>query len=42
VLALFELTPDGQPSPRQAWLAQIQRLEEELTALKALVEPMPQ
>jgi endonuclease/exonuclease/phosphatase family metal-dependent hydrolase len=42
VLALFELSPNGQPSPRQLLLAHIQRLEEELSALKAMVEQMPQ
>jgi hypothetical protein len=42
VLALFELGTDGQPSPRQLLLVQIERLEEELVALKALVEQMPQ
>jgi hypothetical protein len=33
VLALFELTPGGQPSPRQRLFAQIQRMEAELSAL---------
>jgi hypothetical protein len=42
VLALFELGPDGQPSARQRLLAQIQRMEADLSALKALVEQMPQ
>jgi hypothetical protein len=39
VLALFELTSDGTPSPRQFLLAQIQRMEADL---RALVEQMPQ
>ena len=42
VLARFELGTDGQPSARQLLLVQIQRLEEELVALEALVEQMPQ
>jgi hypothetical protein len=42
VLAMFELSPDGQPSPRQLLLVQIQRMEADLSALKALVEQMPQ
>jgi hypothetical protein len=42
VLALFDLGQDGQPSPRQLLLAQIQRMEADLSALKALVEQMPQ
>jgi regulator of sirC expression with transglutaminase-like and TPR domain len=42
VLALFELNPDGHPSPRHLLLAQIQRMEVDLNALKALVEQMPQ
>ena len=42
VLALFQLSSNGQPSARQLLLAHIQRLEEELSALKALVEQMPE
>jgi hypothetical protein len=42
VLAMFELAPAGQPSPRQLLLAQIQRMEADLSALKALVEQMPE
>jgi hypothetical protein len=42
VLALFALSPNGQPSARQVLLAHIQRLEEELSALKAMVEQMSQ
>jgi hypothetical protein len=42
VLALLDLTPDGQPSARQLLLAQIRRMEERLNALEALVEQMPQ
>jgi len=38
---MFELAPADQPSPRQLLLAQIQRMEAELTALKTLVEQMP-
>ena len=41
-LALFQLSDDGHPSARQRVFAQIQRLEAELSALKALVEEMPQ
>jgi hypothetical protein len=36
------VTLDGQPSARQLLLAQIQRMEERLNALEALVEQMPQ
>lgn len=42
VLAVFDLAPAGQPSPRSLVLAQIQRLEAEVSALKTLVEQMPQ
>jgi hypothetical protein len=42
VLVRFELGQDGQPSPRQLLLVQIQRMEADLSALKALVEQMPQ
>jgi hypothetical protein len=42
VLALFELTPGGQPSPRQLLLAHIQRMEADLSALNVLVEQMPE
>jgi endonuclease/exonuclease/phosphatase family metal-dependent hydrolase len=42
VLAMFELAPDGQPNPRPLLLAQIQRLEAQVSALKALVEQMPE
>jgi hypothetical protein len=42
VLALFELGQDVQPSARQLLLVRIQRMEEELSALKLLVEQMPQ
>jgi hypothetical protein len=37
-----ELGTGGQPSARQLILAQIQRLEVEVSALKALVEQMPE
>ena len=39
---VFELAPAGQPSPRSLVLAQIQRMEADLSALKALVEQMPE
>jgi hypothetical protein len=42
VLASFQLSNDGQPSPRQLFLVRIQQMEEELSALKVLVEQMPQ
>ena len=42
VFSLFQLSDDGPPSPRQLLLVRIQRMEEELTALKALVEQMPE
>jgi hypothetical protein len=42
MLALFKLSDDGQPSPRQLLRVCIQRMGEELNALKALVEQMPQ
>jgi hypothetical protein len=42
VLALFELGTDDQPGARQLLWVQIQRLEEDLSALKMLVEQMPQ
>jgi hypothetical protein len=42
VLARFELGTGGQPGARQLILAQIQRLEVEVSALKALVEQMPE
>jgi hypothetical protein len=42
MLALFQLVGDSRPSSRQLLLAQIQRMEEELSALKILVEQMPQ
>lgn len=42
VLAMFQLTADGQPSSRHLLLERIQRLDEELRALKALVEQLPQ
>jgi endonuclease/exonuclease/phosphatase (EEP) superfamily protein YafD len=42
VLARFDLTTDGQPTPWLLLLVRIQRMEEDLSALKALVEQMPQ
>jgi hypothetical protein len=42
VFGLFELSGDGQPSPRQLLLVRIQRMEEELSALKGLVEQIPE
>ena len=39
---VFELAPAGQPSPRSLVLAQIQRMEADLSALKALVEQLPE
>jgi hypothetical protein len=42
VLATFEFAPAGQPSPRSLVLAQIQRPEVEVSALKALVEQLPE
>jgi endonuclease/exonuclease/phosphatase family metal-dependent hydrolase len=40
VLALFELGADGQPSPRQRLLAQLQRMEADFSALRSMVEQM--
>jgi endonuclease/exonuclease/phosphatase family metal-dependent hydrolase len=42
VLARFQLSDDGQPSPRQLLLARIQRMEADLSALRGVVEQMPQ
>jgi hypothetical protein len=42
VLAQFQLSGNGQPSARQLLLVHIQRLDEELSALKALLEQMPE
>jgi hypothetical protein len=42
VLARLELGPDGRPIARPLLLTRIQRMEDELTALKALVEQMPE
>jgi hypothetical protein len=42
VLAMFQLSADDEPTSRQLLLAHIQRMEEELRALKALVEQMPE
>jgi hypothetical protein len=42
VFAPFQPSADGPPSPRELLLVRIQRMEEELTALKALVERMPE
>jgi hypothetical protein len=40
VFALLQLSEDGQSSPRQLLLARIQRMEEELRVLRAVVEQM--
>ena len=42
VLAMFQLSADGERTSRQLLLARIQRMEEELRALKTLVEQMPE
>jgi hypothetical protein len=42
VLALLQLSEDGQSSPRRLLLERIQRMEEELRALRAVVEQMPE
>jgi hypothetical protein len=42
VLAFLQLSDGGPPNSRQLLLARIQRMEEELSALKVLVEQMPQ
>jgi endonuclease/exonuclease/phosphatase family metal-dependent hydrolase len=42
VLASFDLGTGGQPGARPRLLAQIQRLEEDLSTLKALVEELRQ
>jgi hypothetical protein len=38
----LKLSGGGPPNSRQLLLARIQRMEEELSALKVLVEQMPQ
>jgi hypothetical protein len=40
VFALFQLSEDGQPHARQLLPVRSQRMEEELTALRTLVEQM--
>jgi hypothetical protein len=42
VFGLFQPSDDGPPSPRQLLVVRIHRMEEELTALKALVEQVPE
>jgi hypothetical protein len=39
---MFQLSTEDGPSPRQLLLEHIQRMEEELRVLKALVEQTPQ